>query len=63
MPQFSPNSDTISIKISANSANGCVVTFEVPGDDIADELRQLPQDIISHSEKGWQRAFDLMAGA
>ena len=41
MPQFSPNSDTISITIVPEKT-GCVLTFVQSGEDIASELRTLP---------------------
>jgi len=63
MPQFSQNSDTISIDIAADGKSGCVVTFVVTGQDITSELRELQDGDISHSEKGWQQGFDLMAEA
>lgn len=62
MPQFSPNTDTISIDISADGG-GSVVTFEQTGEDISDELREVPPGSVSGSEEGWQEAFDLMAAA
>jgi len=62
MPQFSPNSDTISIEITPEEA-GCVVTFVQAGEDIASELRELPPGSISASEAGWQQGLDLMAAA
>lgn len=62
MPQFSPNSDTISIDIKPGK-NGCILTFVQTGKDIAAELRELPEGTVSESEKGWQQGFDLMAEA
>lgn len=62
MPQFSPNSDIISIEI-APTETGCVVTFVHAGEDIASELRELAPDSRSASEEGWQQGFDLMAAA
>jgi uncharacterized protein YndB with AHSA1/START domain len=62
MPQFSPNSDTISFEIKADE-NGCVVTFEQSGEDTTRELSELPPGIVSQSEAGWQQGFDLMAAA
>jgi hypothetical protein len=41
MPQFSPNSDTITVEI-APDGSGCVVTLVQSGEDIAHELRELP---------------------
>jgi uncharacterized protein YndB with AHSA1/START domain len=61
MPQFSQNSDTISIEITLEEA-GCVVTVQA-GEDIASELRELPLGSTSASEAGWQQGFDLMAAA
>jgi len=62
MPQFSPNSDTITITIEEDNG-GSFVTFEHSGDDIATELRDLPPGDTSATEAGWQQGFDLMAAA
>lgn len=62
MPQFSPNSDIISITI-APEGTGCVVTFVQSGEDIASELRTLLPGSASASEEGWQQGFDLMVAA
>ena len=62
MPQFSPNSDTITIRI-AEADGGCILTFEHSGDDIAAELRELPPGESSPTEDGWQQGFDLMVAA
>lgn len=62
MPQFSPNTDTISIDI-ASDKDGSVVTFEHTGEDISNELREVPPGGVSASEAGWQKGFDLMAAA
>lgn len=62
MPQFSPNSDMIKILIKTDR-NGCVVTFEQHGEDIASELKVLRPGETSESEVGWQQGFDLMAAA
>jgi uncharacterized protein YndB with AHSA1/START domain len=62
MPQFSPNTDTITVEI-APDGGGCVVTFVQSGEDIPGELRDLPPGGKSGSETGWQQGFDLMAGA
>lgn len=62
MPQFSPNSDTISIEI-VSTDTGCIVTFVQSGKDIANELREITPGSISDSEAGWQQGFDLMAAA
>ncbi len=62
MPQFSPNSDTITIRIAEDNG-GCFVTFEHSGDDIAAELRELSPGETSATEAGWQQGFDLMAAA
>lgn len=63
MPQFSPNTDTISITIDPSKDTGCVLTFEQTGKDIASELREVPAGSSSNSEQGWNYAFDLMAAA
>lgn len=62
MPQFSPNSDTITITIMPDQT-GSVVTFVHAGPDIASELAALPPGETSASEAGWQQGFDLMAAA
>lgn len=63
MPQFSPNSDIISIEIAARGDSGSRMTFIQTGKDIASELSDLPEGSISESEKGWQQGFDLMEEA
>ncbi len=60
MPQFSPNTDTISIEIEQEDG-WSIVTFEHAGEDIAAELRELPPGEKSATEAGWQQGFDLMA--
>lgn len=62
MPQFSPNSDTITIRIEEEDG-GSFMTFEHSGDDIAAELRELAPGETSASEAGWQQGFDLMVAA
>jgi hypothetical protein len=62
MPQFSKNSDTISIRIEP-TAEGCFVGFEQNGPDIANELLDLSPGEPSPSEAGWQMGFDLMDAA
>ncbi|MEM6804900.1 MAG: SRPBCC domain-containing protein, partial [Bacteroidota bacterium] len=49
MPQFSPNTDTISIDIHANK-KGSSLVYKVSGPDIAQELASTPKDSISQSE-------------
>lgn len=63
MPQFSPNTDVITIDIVATENGGSEMTFIVSGPDIAAELKQLPEGNTSESEMGWQQGFDLMANA
>ena len=62
MPQFSPDSDTITIRIEKDD-QGCAFTFEHSGSGIAEELRELPAGETSATEAGWQQGFDLMAAA
>ena len=62
MPQFSPNSDTITIRIEEDG-QGCSVTFEHAGPGIAKELGDLPPGDTSATEAGWQQGFDLMVAA
>jgi uncharacterized protein YndB with AHSA1/START domain len=63
MPQFSPNTDMITIDIIADGKGGSQLTFLQSGPDIAKELEQLPPGNVSESEKGWGQAFDLMDAA
>lgn len=63
MPQYSPNSDTVSVDITPDKKSGCKVTFEQKGPDISAELEELPDGQPSESEKGWQQGFDLMEKA
>ncbi|MCC5905059.1 MAG: SRPBCC domain-containing protein [Balneolaceae bacterium] len=63
MPQFSPNSDTVSIFIAADGDGGCVMTFTQSGPGISEELTALPAGEVSESEKGWQQGYDLMSDA
>lgn len=63
MPQYSPNSDTVSVRISQDKNGGCEVTFVQRGPDITEELKVLQQGEISQSEQGWQQGFDLMKKA
>jgi uncharacterized protein YndB with AHSA1/START domain len=62
MPQFSPNTDVITIDITPTAA-GCSVTFVQSGVDITSELREFPPGTVSESEKGWHQGFDLMEAA
>ncbi|MBC8328123.1 MAG: SRPBCC domain-containing protein [Planctomycetes bacterium] len=62
MPQFSPASDLITIRIEADDG-GSLLRFEHSGSDIAAELRDLPPGETSPSEAGWQLGFDLMVEA
>jgi uncharacterized protein YndB with AHSA1/START domain len=63
MPQFSPNTDIITIDIEADGKGGSVMTYVQSGPDIAEELKGLQPGAVSESEKGWQQGFDLMAEA
>lgn len=63
MPQFSPNSDIVTIDIIEEGKDGCEVTFIQSGPDIAEELKALSEGEISQSEQGWQQGFDLMEAA
>jgi uncharacterized protein YndB with AHSA1/START domain len=60
MPQYSPNTDTITIEIE-HQEGGSIVTFEHSGEDIANELREVSPGDKSATEAGWQQGFDLMA--
>lgn len=50
MPQFSANTDTITVQIEEDG-HGCSVTFEQEGEDIAQELRELPAGETSQSKQ------------
>lgn len=60
MPQFSPNSDIVTIDITPDGKGGSKVVFVQSGVDITAELKDLPAGTVSESEKGWQQGFDLM---
>ena len=61
MPQFSPNSDRVTIEIAPDGA-GCVLTLTQEGVDVAAELRQLPPGGQSGTEAGWLDMLDRLAG-
>lgn len=63
MPQFSPNSDLITITIKPLSDGKSRMTFIQSGPDIAAELAGTAGEEPSESEKGWQMGFDLMEDA
>lgn len=63
MPQFSPNSDIVTIEVAPDGKGGCMVVFVQSGPDINAELEALPEGSVSESEKGWQQGFDLMEAA
>ncbi|MEM9293731.1 MAG: SRPBCC domain-containing protein [Acidobacteriota bacterium] len=72
MPQFSPNTDIITVSITPtpavhtpedHSPAGCIFIFEHSGPDIAQELAELAPGETSASEAGWQQGFDLMEAA
>lgn len=63
MPQFSPNSDIVTIDIIPERKDKCHVIFVQSGTDINTELLNLHAGQISGSEKGWQKGFDLMETA
>lgn len=60
MPQFSPNSDVISIEIESDGKGGSIMTYIHEGTDIAEELASVKAGAMSESEKGWRQGFDLM---
>lgn len=62
MPQFSPNSDKITVELE-RAGSGCVMTFVQEGVDIADELRKLPSNVEGGSEQGWRAMFVGLAAA
>ncbi len=61
MPQFSPNSDRVTLEFRADGA-GCILTLTQEGTDIADELRQVPEGEPGGSEKGWREMLDALDG-
>jgi len=63
MPQFSPNSDVITIDTEQLNNEISKMTFIQSGPDITAELEGLPEGQTSESEKGWQQGFDLMEEA
>lgn len=60
MPQFSDTSDIIAIGIRPEGDGESIMTFIEKGNDIAEELSNLPEGAVSDSEKGWQEGFDQM---
>jgi uncharacterized protein YndB with AHSA1/START domain len=61
MPQFSPNSDRLTVEIEPDGA-GCLLTLTQEGVDIAAELRSLPLDVTGGTEHGWLAMFDVLSG-
>ncbi len=62
MPQFSPNSDTIMLELTADG-DGCLIQFDQGGVDIADELAALKDGEVSASERGWMEGFRALEAA
>lgn len=60
MLDFSPIIDTISIEIQPDGKGGSILTFIQEGEGIDSELKELPENTVSESEKGWKMGFDLM---
>lgn len=61
MPQFSPNSDRITIEFEPDEG-GCLMRFTQEGVDIAEEMRQLEPGSEGGSEMGWRQMFDQLGG-
>ncbi len=61
MPQFSPNSDTITVTIEPEG-DGSTLTLVQEGPDIAAELQQLPEDVQTGTEAGWINMFNNLGG-
>lgn len=59
LPQFSPNTDTITVDL-APDGEGCVMAFSQSGSDIARELIQTPAGEASGSQRGWAQMFDTL---
>ncbi|SDG70120.1 SRPBCC family protein [Pelagibacterium luteolum] len=62
MPQFSPNSDTITVELSQDG-DETVMVFTQSGGDIASELENLPEDETQTSEHGWNLMFVALGHA
>jgi len=60
MPQFSPNSDRLTVEIAPDGA-GCILTLTQEGVDIAAELGLLPAGVAGGTETGWIDMFDTLA--
>ncbi len=56
MPQFSPNSDTVTVEFVPDG-DGCQITFIQEGVAIADEVRQTPPGVEGGSATGWGWMF------
>lgn len=63
MPQFSPNSDTITIDIESDGKGGSIMTYTHEGPDVVEELASVKSGDMSESEKGWRKGFDLIEAA
>lgn len=63
MPQFSLNSDTITIEIESDEKGGSIMTYTHEGPDVVGELASVKEGDMSESEKGWRHGFDLMEAA
>lgn len=61
MPQFSPNSDRITVTLQA-TGEGCLMVFRQEGEDIAAELSALQHGASGGSEQGWLLMFGALAG-
>jgi uncharacterized protein YndB with AHSA1/START domain len=59
MPQFSPNSDRLTVEIEPEGT-GCVLTLTQEGVDIATELGYLPPGVTGGTEHGWLAMFDML---
>ena len=61
MPQFSPNSDRITLTVEPNG-DGSTMTLVQEGEDIAAELRRLAEGTLGDSEVGWINMFNNLGG-
>ncbi|MBI1188434.1 MAG: hypothetical protein GC206_14070 [Alphaproteobacteria bacterium] len=63
MPQFSPNTDRISIDFAPDEGGGCALAFTHEGPDIAAELAQRAPGDAGQTERGWRQMLDVVAAA
>lgn len=62
MPQSSPDSDVLAMKVEAGGEGGCLMRFVQSGPGIARELARTPAGQDSGSAAAWRIMFDNLAG-